>query len=136
MLTGGHKYSKTATPKEGEEKLALFDHALGELDHLTIIGYGFGDKHVNFRLSHAMARREGLSIRIIDPHRHAFPEFLEPFDYKSRVRSAVCGATLWMDYSKSNRWDAAHMESLKENASLREAVRMRAEAALRRGRSS
>jgi hypothetical protein len=136
MLTGGHKYSTTANPKEGEEKLALFDHALGELDQLTVIGYGFGDKHVNFRLSHAMARREGLSIRIVDPHRHALPEFLEPFDYKSRVRSAVCGATLWMDYSKSNRWDAAHMESLKENASLREVVRMRAEAALRRRRPS
>jgi hypothetical protein len=134
MLTGGYKYSTTAIPKAGEEKLTLFDRVLGELDELTIIGYGFGDKHVNFRLSHAMARYDGLSIRIVDPHRDTLPEFLEPFDYNSRVRRAQCGATLWMDYSKSNRWDAAQKESLEENASLRKVVRERVDAALQRGR--
>lgn len=134
MLTGGYKYSTTANPKAGEEKLALFDHVLGGLDELTIIGYGFGDKHVNFRLSHAMARRDDLSMRIVDPHRHTLPDFLEPFDYNSRVRRAACGATLWMDYSKSNRWDVAQMESLKQNASIRKVIRDRVEAALKRGR--
>jgi len=134
MLTGAQKYSSTANPKPGEEKLAVFDGVLGQLDELTIIGYGFGDKHVNFRLSHAMVRNDGLSIRIVDPHRDRLPDFLEPFDYKSRVRRAACGATLWMDYSKSNRWDEAQMRCLKENASLRKVVRDRVETALRRGR--
>jgi hypothetical protein len=134
MLTGGHKYSTTAKPKAGEEKLALLDRVLGEIDQLTVIGYGFGDKHVNFRLAHAMARRDNLSIWIVDPHRHTLPELLEPFDYDSRVRRAASGATLWMDYSKSNRWDAAQMESLQANVTLRKAVRDRVEASLRLGR--
>jgi hypothetical protein len=134
MLTGGRKYSTTANPKAGEEKLSLFDRVLGEIDQLTVIGYGFGDKHVNFRISNAMARRDGLSVWIVDPHRTQLPEFLEPFDYNSRVRRASCSATLWMDYCKSNRWDAAQMESLKANATLRRAVRDRVEVSLRRSR--
>jgi hypothetical protein len=134
MLTGGRKYSTTAKPKEGEEKLALLDRVLGEVDQLTVIGYGFGDKHVNFRISNAMARRDSLSVWIIDPHRHSTPDFLEPFDYDSRIRRAISGATLWMDYCKSNHWDAAQMEGLKENVALRKTVRERVEAALRAGR--
>lgn len=39
-----------------------------------------------------------------------------------------------MDYSKSNRWDAAQKESLEENASLRKVVRERVDTALQRGR--
>jgi hypothetical protein len=80
-----------------------------------------------------MARRDNLCIWIVDPHRHTLPEFLEPFDYNSRVRRAACGATHWMDYSKSNRWDADQMESLKQNAPLRKAVRERVVAALQHG---
>jgi hypothetical protein len=36
MLTGGRKYSTTAKPQEGEEKLALLDRVLGEVDQLTV----------------------------------------------------------------------------------------------------
>jgi hypothetical protein len=133
MLTGGRKYSTTAKVKEGEEKLALLDRVLGEVDQLTVIGYGFGDKHVNFRISNAMARRDSLAVWIVDPQRHSTPESLEAFDYDFRVRRAVSGATLWMDHCKSSRWDAAQMESLKENAVRRKSVRERVEAALRAG---
>jgi hypothetical protein len=81
-----------------------------------------------------MARRGSLSVWIIDPQRHSIPEFMEPFDYDSRIRRAISGATLWMDYCKSNRWDAAQMESLKENVARRKIVRERVETALRAGR--
>ena len=134
MLTGGRKYSTTANTKAGEEKLSLLDRVLREIDQLTVIGYGFGDKHVNFRISNAMARRDGLSLWIVDPNQSQIPEFLEPFDYNSRVRRASSGATLWMDYCKSNRWDVAQMESLKANATLRKGVRDRVETSLRQGR--
>ena len=50
MLTGGKKYSRTSKIKEGEEKLKIFDDTLKGLDQLTIIGYGFGDEHINFRM--------------------------------------------------------------------------------------
>ena len=134
MLTGGRKYSTTANTKPGEEKLSLLDRVLGEIDQLTVIGYGFGDKHVNFRISNAMARRDGLSLWIVDPNRSQVPEFLEHFDYNSRIRRASSGATLWMDYCKSNRWDVAQMESLKANAMLRKAVRDQVEISLQPGR--
>jgi hypothetical protein len=134
MLAGGRKYSETAKVKEGEEKLALLDRVLGEVDQLTVIGYGFGDKHVNFRISNAMARRDTLSVWIVDPHRHSTPECLELFDYDSRIRRAISPAPLWMDYCKSNRWDVAQMDALKENAARRKVVRERVETALRAGR--
>jgi hypothetical protein len=54
MLTGGRKYSGTSKIKDGEEKLQILDSILRGLDELTVIGYGFGDEHINFRLSNAM----------------------------------------------------------------------------------
>jgi hypothetical protein len=130
MLTGGRKYSSTAKPKDGEEKLSLFDQVLGELDQLTVIGYGFADKHVNFRITNAMARYDKLSLWIVDPYRNSLPDCLDPFDYDSRIRCARCSTTLWMDYCKSNRWDVVHMDSLKQSALLRQSVRARVASSL------
>jgi hypothetical protein len=136
MLTGGKKYSKTANSKKGEEKLGMFDDILNRIDELTIIGYGFGDKHVNFRISNAMARRENLSIRIIDPHLKKTPEFLEHFDYGSRIRRANCGAAHWIDYCKSNTWDTEQIEALKKNAEARREIKNKVESRLRAGKVS
>jgi hypothetical protein len=63
-LTGGRKYSGTSKVKEGEEKLQILDGVLSGLDELTSIGYGFGDEHVNFRLSNAMLLNPKLRIRV------------------------------------------------------------------------
>lgn len=134
VLTGGRKYSKTANPKKGEEKLVIFDEILDQLDELTIIGYGFGDKHVNFRIVNAMARREGLSVRIIDPHLREVPEFLEPFDYNSRVRRASCSAAQWIDYCKSQSWNLEQIEALKANSKIRQEVKSNVESAIKAGK--
>ncbi|MCK9194735.1 MAG: hypothetical protein M0P19_12780 [Nevskia sp.] len=134
MLTGGKKYSKTAKPKKGEEKLIVFDDILGRLDELTIIGYGFGDKHVNFRIANAMARRENLSIRIIDPNLRKTPEFLEPFEYDSRINRASCGAAHWIDYSKSQKWDAEQIEALKSNSLIRNEIKSKVESLVQTGK--
>jgi len=131
MLTGGRKYSSTAKQKDGEEKLKIFDDVLRQLDQLTIIGYGFGDRHVNFRLSNAMARYDNLTIRIVDPARNKVPEFLEQFDYDSRIRRAMCGAAHWMDYCKSNAWDTKQMEGLKENTKYRAEIKKSAQETLK-----
>jgi hypothetical protein len=136
MLTGGRKYSKTAKPKEGEEKLVIFDDILGQLDELTIIGYGFGDKHVNFRIANAMARREDLSIRIVDPNLKKVPEFLEPFDYDSRIQRASCGAAHWIDYSKSKKWDTEQIEALKKNSQIRAEIKSKVESIAQTGKFS
>ncbi len=134
MLTGGKKYSKTANPKKGEEKLILFDKILDQLDELTIIGYGFGDKHINFRIANSMARRDNLSVRIIDPIFRNIPEFLEPFNYDNRIHRASCGAAHWIDYSKSQKWDTEQIEALKENALMRSEIKHKVESILRSGK--
>ena len=134
MLTGGKKYSKTANPKKGEEKLIIFDELLTQIDELIIIGYGFGDKHVNFRIANALARRENLSVRIIDPNLRKIPEFLEPFDYSSRINRAGCGAAHWIDYCKSHKWDAEQIEALKTNSGIRQEIRNRVESIMLAGK--
>lgn len=134
MLTGGKKYSKTANSKKGEEKLIIFDEILNRINELTIIGYGFGDKHVNFRIANAMARRENLSIRIIDPNLRKIPEFLEPFDYDSRIYRANCGAAHWIDYSKSQKWNAEQIKELKRNSQIRNEIKSRVESLVQTGK--
>ncbi|ALL66141.1 hypothetical protein K788_0003274 [Paraburkholderia caribensis MBA4] len=132
MLTGGKKYSTTAKEKDGEEKLKIFDDVLRQLDELTIIGYGFGDKHVNFRISNAMARRDDFRVQIVDPFRNKAPEFLQPFDYDSKIRLAMCGAAHWMDYCKSNTWDSRQIEALKENTKYRTEIKKSVQDTLQR----
>lgn len=130
MLTGGRKYSKTSKIKKGEEKLKIFDDELMKLDELTIIGYGFGDKHVNFRLSNAMLLNENLTIRIVDPVNCKPPEVLEQFDFDSRIRGANCGAAHWMDYCVSEKWDSEQINALKENVKYRDVIKSKVEAAI------
>jgi len=134
MLTGGKKYSNTANPKKGEEKLIIFDEILTQIDELTIIGYGFGDKHVNFRIANAMARRENLTVRIIDPNLRKVPEFLEPFDYNFRINRALCGAAHWIDYCKSQKWDTEQIETLKANAQIRQEIKNKVETIIQAGK--
>lgn len=123
MMTGGKKYSKTSEPKNGEEKLVIFDNMLNEIEELTIIGYGFGDKHINNRLLNAMVRNNKLSVWIVSPNLNKIPEFLEQFDYNMRVRRASCDGPSWMNYVENNIWDVAQGELLKENQLIREEIK-------------
>lgn len=133
MLTGGTKYSKTSKIKKGEEKLKIFDDVLMKLDELTIIGYGFGDKHINFRLSNAMLLNENLKIRIVDPVNCKPRDFLEQFDFDSRVKGASCSAAHWIDYCKREKWNVEQINNLKENTKLRKIIKNKVEKALLNG---
>jgi hypothetical protein len=130
MLTGGKKYSQTAKPKPGEEKLGLFDDILATVDELTIIGYGFGDEHVNARIAGAMHRRRDLRVQVVDPKLTKVPQAIAFFDYDGRVKRAQSGAPLWMSYSRDGKWDGAQMKGLAENERLRAVVRARVESAI------
>ncbi|MGD0443481.1 MAG: hypothetical protein ABSA39_06050 [Edaphobacter sp.] len=131
MLTGGRKYSGTSKVKEGEEKLQILDGALSGLDELTIIGYGFGDEHINFRLSNAMLLNPKLRIMIVDPYLSDIPLCLRQFDFDSRVRRASCGAAQWVEYRDTGAWSQVQMKTLKENEHLRTEVRKIVEARLK-----
>jgi hypothetical protein len=123
MLTGGSKYSLTTNEKPGEEKLQIFSNTLRNLDELTIIGYGFGDKHVNNRLVNAMVLNDILKLVIVDPIHKPVPEFLEQFNYKDRIRTAQCGAAHWMEYMNTKKWNTVQIEELKANAPIRTMIK-------------
>ena len=126
MLTGERKYSHTSKIIEGEEKLKLFDDALLALDELMIIGYGFGDEHINFRLTNAMVLNKKLKIIIVDPDRRDFPNFpncIKQFDYDRRLVCHLCHAANWMSYTKTKKWNPEQMNALKENVKYREQIK-------------
>ena len=123
MLTGGKKYSGTSKVKDGEEKLQILDSVLRGLDELTVIGYGFGDEHVNFRLSNAMLLNDKLRIVVVDPHRTDTPQCLRQFDYGGRVRCISSGAAQWMEYRGADTWNQVQMKALQENEQCRAEVR-------------
>jgi len=131
MLTGGNKYSKTTNVKEGEEKLKILDDVLRQLDELTILGYGFGDPHINYRISNAMVLNSNLKVRIVDPTSNTKPDFLEQFDYGLRVSGAFCRAAEWMEYSGSEKWNLEQSNALKENERYRLQIQKQVEAVLR-----
>lgn len=125
MLTGGKKYSETSKIQEGEEKLKVFDDALKRLDELTIIGYGFGDEHINFRISNALLLNENLRVAIVNPNNGRTPDCIRQFDFGSRIKIASCGAAQWMDYCKSEKWDYEQANGLKENERYRIEIKKR-----------
>jgi hypothetical protein len=123
MLTGGRKYSTTSKVKEGEEKLQILDGVLNALDELTIIGYGFGDEHINFRLSNAMLSNPKLKIMIVDPHQTNIPLCLRQFDYDGRVRQALASAATWMEYRETGVWNTIQIKTLKDNEHFRAEIK-------------
>ncbi|HXU92658.1 MAG TPA: hypothetical protein VFP33_03280 [Gallionella sp.] len=134
ILTGGRKYSTVAKIQKGEEKLAIFDDILRQVDQLTIMGYGFGDRHVNFRIQNAMARRDELIVHVIDPQPMKLPDCLNPFNYDSRVVRAQCGAAQWLDYCRATQWNIEQMNGLNENIALRDVIKQRVVAAVWSGK--
>jgi hypothetical protein len=134
MLTGGRKYTKTTNPKTGEEKLLLFDEVLLTTDELLVIGYSFGDTHVNNRILNAMVRNPGLKVRSVDPKGRRCPPFLEQFDYNSRVTAAFCRAADWLHYMPSSTWNLAMSSDLREHEKVRLEIRQRVAASWLRSR--
>jgi hypothetical protein len=123
MLMGGNKYSQTSNEKKGEEKLKVFDDILLELDEVTIIGYGFGDNHINIRLLNAMVLNKKLSIRIVEPNSISTPSFLQQFDYDNRIKKAQCGAMQWFEYYKNEKWNQELTEYIKNDNTIREKIK-------------
>ncbi|MEZ9067738.1 hypothetical protein [Vibrio atlanticus] len=122
MLTGGSKYSLTTNEKQGEEKLKLFLDNLKGAEELIIIGYGFGDKHINYRISNAMVLNENLKVTIVDPIHKPIPELLEQFNYNTRIKPATCGAPHWLEYIENETWSRELTEHLEKNSDLRKSV--------------
>lgn len=132
MLTGGKKYSKTTNPKKGEEKLLIFDTVLQNTEELTIVGYGFGDQHINNRISNAMVLNPALNIVIVDPGVNIIPNFLEQFNYGSRIKKVYSGIAPWIEYSYTGQWNNDQITLLKKNEKQRAIIRNNVEQRLKK----
>lgn len=87
-----------------------------------MIGYSFGDPHVNYRVSNAMVLNSDMRIQIVDPAHRPKPEFLEQFDYGLRIRGAQCRTPEWMSYVFHKKWDSALSGALKESEKHRDEI--------------
>ena len=101
----------------------IFDDAMRTLDELSIIGYGFGDKHINNRISNAMVLNSNLKIVIIDPVHNPLPDFLEQFHYNLRIKKVQCGIAHWIEYCYTGEWNYQQVEALKANEQERINIR-------------
>ena len=117
ILTGSKKYHTTLSNHRREEKIELFSSGLEKIDELYIIGYSFGDKHINHRISHAMHMNNNLKVMIINPT-YEKQEIFEPFDYDMRVRYCTTVFPIWADYEKKGSWDSDFRKKIEEGTSI------------------
>ena len=104
VLTGTNKYHESLGEYKDEEKMQLLSDALERICHLYIIGYGFGDIHINNRVVHAMHRNDDMTITIINTIHRKIAE-LEPFDYKQRVKYITAPFPMTSAYLQTGKWD-------------------------------
>jgi hypothetical protein len=114
LRIGGNKYSNTINPKPGEEKIQIFENVLNQVDELTIIGYGFNDKHINNRIYSSMILNKNLKIKKVDPSNTKYPEYFDALNYGLRLTGGQCTATQWLYYRLFNQWDYDKNGVIKE----------------------
>lgn len=114
ILTGSKKYHQTLSAYPREEKMELFSSALERIDELFIIGYSFGDKHINNRIVHAMHLNNQMRVCIVNPV-YKQEAIFDPFDYGLRVRYCSAPFPVWADHEQTGKWDSdfrKHMEKM------------------------
>ncbi len=84
--------------------MPLLSMELERLDKLYIIGYGFGDYHINMRLQKAMYTNDKLMVVIVNPSIEK-QELFKPFDYDLRVRYTNVRTPEWMNYEITQNWN-------------------------------
>jgi len=103
ILSGDAKFSPATYDGKGEPKMAHFSAGIENLDELYIIGYGFGDAHINNRIVRAMHLNSDMKIWVIDPH-NTRPTLLTPFDYNWRIRGIGAKTTQAIYHLKTGAW--------------------------------
>jgi hypothetical protein len=106
LLVGGQKYSITVNPKAGEEKLQLFEDVLRSTEELTVIGYGFNDRHVNTRIYNSFVTNQYLKMKTINPVVSKNLDQFAPFNYDLRLTGGRCTTTEWLYYRANNTWES------------------------------
>lgn len=113
LLTGAHKFMGTFEQIAPLAFFKEFKKIINSIKELDVIGYGFGDEHVNAVLS-AWIYSDDVKMNIFDPFRKNVPEFLKPNAFKVKIVNG--GLT---DYFKQFETPIATQSSEERNFFLR-----------------
>jgi hypothetical protein len=73
LLSGGHKFKSEMSQIAPIAFLEYFNESLSEIHELTIIGYSFGDLHIN-NILEEWTSTKGKLIKVFDPYMSKIPE--------------------------------------------------------------
>jgi hypothetical protein len=90
LLSGGHKFKDKFEQVAPIALFEAFKNRINNVQDLVIIGYGFGDEHVNYVLLKWMENAQSI-LTICNPYCEEPPEFLNSF--QNRVKIVKKGMT-------------------------------------------
>lgn len=99
LITGYQKAQKS-TIAPFKQMQSTFDRDCLKTDKLFIIGYSFGDEHVNATIRTAMLYNKTLKIIIVDP---AYSEVTDKKNYDKLKKLFIKHFTTWLDYSRDRK---------------------------------
>lgn len=86
LLSGVYKFKNQQTQIISLKILDLFKSSLNYIDELIIIGYGFGDIHINLILKKWLESTSRRSIIIINPYTNEIPNFMRHLSIQITTR--------------------------------------------------
>jgi hypothetical protein len=100
LLSGGHKFKDTFEQIAPISLFEAFKKRINKVQELVVIGYGFGDEHVNDVLLKWMENAQSV-LTICNPYCDEIPEFLNGFQSQVKiVKKGMTDYLLSIDPSK------------------------------------
>ncbi|ENN6197122.1 hypothetical protein AB9W56_003528 [Vibrio vulnificus] len=84
LLSGGYKFKDEVSQIAPTALLDYFKQSLNQISELTVIGYSFGDVHINDILG-AWASKPGKLVRVFDPYMTEIPDCLGEHDVEVQI---------------------------------------------------
>lgn len=86
LLSGGHKFELEMSQIAPVAYLDIFKKSILSVHELTVIGYSFGDSHINSVLVEWLGGR-GKTVIIFDPYLQEVPECIKEFSHKVTIHN-------------------------------------------------
>jgi hypothetical protein len=96
-VAGMRKFDRQLTYNAPAELIAFFGRKLDDFDRLVVIGYGWGDKHINGPVEAWLAHRPEARIIVVNPG--GLPAGMQPVANRCDVRSVPAA-----EYVSEHRW--------------------------------
>jgi hypothetical protein len=86
LLSGGHKFKREMSQIAPIAYLNIFKESILSINELTVVGYSFGDSHINTVLTEWLAEKDKTVI-IFDPYMKDVPECIKAFGNKVAIHN-------------------------------------------------